>query len=87
MFVVTLDPATQYRCTKCPDSKNLRLWGLRPLQAHLADKYVRFSVTLRCVLKFIQRHEIKEDLESAYMTVTLSARTSDEIAAEDIHAL
>ncbi|KAF9528094.1 hypothetical protein CPB83DRAFT_356333 [Crepidotus variabilis] len=39
LFVVTLEPPVHYRCTKCPDAKSFRLWSLRPLQAHLADKH------------------------------------------------
>lgn len=38
MFVVILEPPTNFRCLKCPEPRNLRLWSLRSLQAHLSDK-------------------------------------------------
>ncbi len=40
LFPVTLVPSTNLRCLKCPEPKNLRLWSLRSLMAHLSDKWV-----------------------------------------------
>lgn len=55
MFVVVLEPSTNLRCLKCPEPKNLRLWSLRSLQAHLSDKWVFYTPSCLAILShFIQ---------------------------------
>ena len=50
LFVVILEPATNFRCLKCPEPKSLRLWSLRSLLAHLSDKWAFTHFMFKAIL-------------------------------------